>query len=116
MKKLLLIAPIVALAACGDANKKYDAAMDGCTRIETTAEHLVYKCPMTLEWVASVKASEPNGVFMAGSELNLTDLVVDAENVYVEVLPDSTTCPDGVEMRAMVATPSELNWAVISCK
>ena len=61
MKKLFLILPVVALAACGDNYSKYDSIFTGCERIETTKFHLVYKCPTNQEWVQQVKQLEPNG-------------------------------------------------------
>ena len=119
MKKLLLMLRIISLAACASEDyTKYDAIFEGCERIETTAEHLVYKCPVTQEWVAAVKAIEPNGKFFVRGNLNIAELYADTENVYSElVFNDEGNCAESYTIRTMVAEPTETaDWAVIGCR
>ena len=123
MKKLFLILPIVALAACGDDYSKYDSIFGGCERIETTEFHLVYKCPSDQEWAQQVKQMEPNGKFMAGGHYNLAEMYADTEHVYTEVaLDDKNFCKEDFTIRTMIAEPidgdegKDINWAYIGCK
>lgn len=120
MKKSLFILPLVsvALVACGKEEEKQPDMFATCEQIEVTDEHLVYKCPSTLEWIAAVKAVEPNGVFKTGGNLNLAELFADTENTYVEVaLNDAGKCAEDFTVRTMIAEPKEdAMWAVIGCK
>ena len=74
MKKLLLVLPVAALAACNQDYSKYDSIFGGCERIETTKYHLVYKCPADQEWAQKIKQLQPTGKFIAGGYLNLEEL------------------------------------------
>ena len=51
MKKVLTLASVLALAACGQDYGKYDSLFEGCERIETSEWHLIYKCPADQEWI-----------------------------------------------------------------
>lgn len=120
MKKTLLILPLVsvALVACGQDEEKTTSIFDGCEQIEVTNEHLVYKCPSSQEWIATVKAAEPNGQFKTAGNLNLAELFADTENTYVEVaLNDAGQCAENYTVRTMIAEPKEdAMWAVVGCK
>lgn len=121
MNKILSLLSVGALAlvACGQDYSKYDAILPGCERIETTKAHLVYKCPADQEWVAGVKAMEPNGKFRAGGQLNLAELYADTANVYVEIsLNDPDSCKEDFTVRTMIAEPVEGgdNWAFVGCR
>lgn len=118
MKKLLLILPVIALAACGDGNKKYDAIFTGCERIDTTKEHLVYKCPVDQIWVGRVKAMTPNVEFRTNGNLNLEELYADKEHAYLEVsLNEKNVCSEDYTIRVMTAEPKAgTKWAVMGCK
>ena len=119
MKKLFLVLPVVALAACKPDYSKYDSIFGGCERIETTEFHLIYKFPANLEWVQQVKQLEPNGKFIAGGHYNLAEMYADTEHVYTEVaLNDKNFCKEDFTIRTMIAEPIEGgdNWAFIGCK
>ncbi|MBR3511041.1 MAG: hypothetical protein IKN73_03190 [Alphaproteobacteria bacterium] len=123
MKKLFLILPVFALAACGQDYSKYDSIFGGCERIETTDFHLVYKCPAGQEWAQKVKQLKPNGKFRAGGHLNLSELYADKEHVYTEVsFDDPGTCKEDFTIRTMIAEPvdgdagKDINWAFIGCR
>ncbi len=114
MKKLLLILPVIALAACGQDYNKYDSIFEGCERIETTELHLVYKCPVD----EITKTFQPNGKFISNGNLNLEELYADTEHTYEEVALNDTCCCHGKDftIRTMVAKPvADENWAVIGC-
>ena len=83
MKKLLLILPVLALAACSSEQPK--TLVSGCEKIaanETVGE--VYKCPMSEE-LAAVQALEANSMFVSFEGLDAAAIAADAENVYVNV-------------------------------
>lgn len=123
MRKLFLtFGAIAALAACDNANaekKEYESIFTTCEAIETTAEHVVYKCPADLEWVANIKKTvEPNGMFITGGDLKLAELYADTAHNYVEVaLNNPGFCKEDYTIRTMVNEPtSETYWAVIGCR
>ena len=119
MKKLPLILPIIALAACNQDYSRYDSIFEGCERIETTEFHLVYKCPADQEWAQQVKQLQPNGKFRAGGYLNLAELYEDTDHVYSEVsFKDKGVCKEDFTIRTMIAKPVEGgdNWAFIGCR
>lgn len=118
MNKLSFILPVMALMACGSGYKEYDSVFVGCERIETTEEHLVYKCPADQEWVVAVKTLEPNAMFKTGGDLNLSELYVDKDYVYAEVaFNEPGVCKEDFIIRTMIAEPnSDTYWAFIGCK
>ena len=122
MKKLFLtFGAVAALAACDSSksSKEYEALFTSCEAIETTAEHVVYKCPVDLEWVATVKTTQtPNGGFISNGELNLMELYADTEHNYVEVsLNDAGTCKEDYTIRTMIKEPNDNTpWAFIGCR
>lgn len=119
MKKLLLVLPIIALAACDQDYSKYDSIFTDCERIETTKFHLVYKCPAEQEWAQKVKQLKPTGKFHAGGHLNLEELYADTAHVYTEVaLNDKNFCKENFTVRTMIAKPVQggANWAFIGCR
>ena len=119
MKKVLSLLSVgaLALAACGDGYKKYDDTLEGCKRIETTKEHLVYKCPVDQPWVEGAKGLVPNGTFAYAGEFNLAELYADTANVYIEVAFADKFCKHLVPVRLMIAEPTaDANWAFIGCK
>ncbi len=118
MKKLLLVLPVVALAACSEGYSKYDSMFGGCERIETSEIHLVYKCPADQEWAQEVKKLQPNGMFMTGGNLNLSEMYADKAHVYAEVVfNDPGMCKEDFTIRTMIAEPnSDTSWAFIGCK
>jgi len=119
MKKLLLVLPVCALAACNQDYSKYDSIFPGCERIETTEFHLVYKCPADQEWAQKVKQLKPTGKFRAGGYLNLAELYADKAHVYAEVsFNDKNFCKEDFTIRTMIAEPVEggANWAFIGCR
>ena len=117
MKKLLLILPIVTLAACADKYSKYDSILPWCQRVETSNEHLIYECPGDNEWARNMKQVQPTGKFKVPSNLNLPKLYAETGNLFVEIaFNDAGTCKEDFTLRTMVAAPGEDNWAVIGCR
>jgi len=114
MKKLFLILPLIALVGC---NNSYESMFANCEKIETTKEHLVYKCPASQEWVQKVKQLKPTGKFKTGGKLNLDELYADKAHVYAEVVfDDKNFCKENFTIRTMVANPNEDKWAFIGCR
>ncbi len=117
MKKLLLILPVMALAAC--SSEQPTTLVSGCEKITTDREGGdVYKCPMTEE-LAAIQAMEANAMFGgSGDTIDLKAIVADAENVYVNVF--GTCEQEGqVAYRVMVKNPKidgKTMWAVEVCK
>ena len=118
MKKLMFALPVLMCAACASDYKEFDNHFSGCERIETSAQHLIYKCPADQEWIVAVKAQEPNGMFKTGGGQNLDELYADTENVYVEVaFNDAGVCAEDYTIRTMIAAPvADKMWAFIGCK
>jgi len=122
MKKILALTSVLALAACGSAEKeiaKHDADFAGCERIATSAEHLVYKCPSDMEMFAEVKKQEANAAFLTWGEDEalIKEAAQDAQFTLVEVvLGNANDCKDNFHYRTMVKPISEEMWAVTSCK
>lgn len=87
MKKLLLILPVAALAAC---NQQPQTLVSGCEKIVANENGDVYKCPMSEE-LAAIQAMEANAVFEAVEGLDMATVAADAENVYVRV-SNATKC------------------------
>ena len=116
MKKLLLILPVMTLAAC---NQEPKTLVSGCEKLTTDREGGdVYKCPMTEE-LAAIQAMEANAMFGgSGDTIDLKAIVADAENVYVNVF--GTCEQEGqVAYRVMVKNPKidgKTMWAVEVCK
>ena len=86
MKKLLLVLPVIALAACNQQK----TLVSGCEKVVANENGDVYKCPMTEE-LAAIQAMEANAVFEAVEGLDMAAVVADAENVYVRV-SNTTQC------------------------
>ena len=87
MKKLFLILPVAALAAC---NQEPQTLVSGCEKIVASENGDVYKCPMTEE-LSAIQAMEANAVFEVVEGLDMAAVVADAENVYVRV-SNTTQC------------------------
>ena len=125
MKKVLTLASVLALAACGSSidTVEMDAHFAGCERVDTTKTHLVYKCPSSQEWIAEVKKQEPNALFQSGGSLIWDDVNADKENTYVEVVfgrfGKIDECAEDFHFRTMVKpfnTETRDLFAVVSCK
>ena len=122
MKKILALTSVLALAACGNSinTAEIDAHFAGCEKIDATESHLVYKCPSDQEWIAGVKAQEPNAKFLTwgDNESLIKEVAQDAQFTLVEVvLGDKEGCQENYHFRTMVKPISEEEmWAVISCK
>lgn len=81
MKKLLLVLPVVALAACSQEK----TLVSGCEKVTADVEGGdVYKCPMSEE-LAAIQAMEANAMFEAIEGFDMAAAVADTENVYVRV-------------------------------
>ena len=125
MKKLLLVLPVVALAACSSDIKDIENTMAqwACEQIAKTSTHIVYKCPSSLEWVKNVKTLEPTGKWVDWSgidETKVSEMAKDTEYTYVEVAFDqpgwNKTCEEDYTMRTMLKEPSEEDWAFVGCR
>jgi hypothetical protein len=122
MKKLLTLASVLALAACGQPLDvaQHDADFEGCERVDTTKIHLVYKCPASMERFAEIKTQEPTALFKMGGSLNWDEVNADTEHVYVEVVkPHSENCKENFHYRTMVKPFNQETqewYAVVSCK
>lgn len=123
MKKIFTILGALALiTVCNAANAidytEYDDILGGCERIETTNEHLVYKCPANQEWIANIKTQEPTGTFMTDGDLNMAELYADTEHAYVEIaLNTPGLCADDFTIRTMIREPNaDTEWAVVGCR
>ena len=122
MKKILVLTSVLALAACGSVSKEMDAHFAGCERIDTTKEHLVYKCPSSQEWIVNLKNTQkPNAQFKMGGNIIWEEVIADTENTYVEVvLGDSAGCKESFHLRTIIKpinpkNPEEM-YAFIGCK
>ena len=104
MKKLLLILPVVALAACGSEQK---TLVSGCEKIlsnEVAGD--VYKCPMS-EDLAAIQALEANAMFKTTDGLDVAAIAADTENVYINVFAEDKCPAEGqVWYRVMVKNPT----------
>jgi len=99
MKKLLLILPVVALAACSQEK----TLVSGCEKIVASENGDVYKCPMSEE-LAAIQAMEANAMFNTLDGLDVAAVAADAENVYVNIY--GTCEQEGqVAYRVMVKNP-----------
>lgn len=122
MKKILALTSVLALAACSNSidTAAMDAHFAGCERVDTTKTHLVYKCPSSQEWIASVKAQEPDAMFKEGGNLVWDDVNADTENTYVEVVAAKEgACAEDFHFRVMVKpvnTETKEMYAVVTCK
>jgi hypothetical protein len=124
MKKILALTSVLALAACGSSidTAEMDAHFAGCERIATSAEHLVYKCPSSQEWIAEVKKQEANAKFVTWGEDEalIKEAAQDAKFTLVEVVfgkyGKMDDCAENFHFRTMVKPISEEMWAVTSCK
>ena len=116
MKKLLLILPVMALAAC---NQEPQTLVSGCEKLTTDREGGdIYKCPMTEE-LAAIQAMEADVMFGgSGDTFDTKVIVADTENVYVNVFGDCET-EGQVAYRVAVKNPKidgKTMWAVEVCK
>lgn len=116
MKKLLLILPVAALAACGSSEK---TLVSGCEKLTADREGGdVYKCPMSEE-LAAIQAMEANAMFGgSGDTFDIAAAAADAENVYVNVFGQCET-EGQVAYRVMVKTPTidgQAMYAVEVCR
>lgn len=100
MKKLLLILPVVALAACSQEK----TLVSGCEKVVTSETGGdIYKCPMSEE-LAAIQAMEANAMFNTLEGLDAAAVAADAENVYVNIY--GTCEQEGqVAYRVMVKNP-----------
>ena len=116
MKKLLLVLPVVALAACSSEQPK--TLISGCEKVGSDEFSTTYKCPMSEE-LAAIQAMEANAMFKSGSE-DLAAIAADAENVYVNVATEDKCETEGqVAYRVMVKNPvldGQAMYAVAICK
>jgi hypothetical protein len=116
MKKLLLILPVVALAAC---NQEPKTLVSGCEKIGSDEMSTTYKCPMTEE-LAAIQAMEANAMFKSDSGIDVVAVAADAENVYVNVAVEDKCETEGqVAYRVMVKNPTidgKAMYAVAVCK
>ena len=104
MKKLLLILPVVALAACGHDANEY---ISGCEKVLDTSMGDVYKCPMT-EDLATIKSMEADCMFIGtqmGDKIDVITLASDTEYAYVNVYGDKCETEGQVSYRVIVNTP-----------
>jgi len=125
MKKILFFASLMVFVVCC-ANavtvEEHDADFVGCQRVDTTEEHLVYKCPSDMEWIVNLKNSgvEPSGLFYEGGNLNWEEINADIENTYIEVvLIDSNGCKEDFHYRTMIKPfniETKEPFAVSGCK
>ena len=121
MRNLFLILSIVLCAtACTKDYSEYDSLsmLTDCERIETSTEHLVYKCPANTPWIQSVKQVEANSAFKLVGNLNLTELYKDSEHTYIEIaFKDNDRCRESFSIRTMISNPDEgAPWAYVGCK
>lgn len=101
MKKVALLLPVIALAACGQEPK---TLISGCEKITTADEtSAYYKCPVTEELTA-IQTIEPNAMFNSVEGLNMEEILADAEHVYVNVYGTCET-EGQVQYRIMVKEP-----------
>ena len=115
MKKLLLILPVAALAACGQEQK---TLVSGCEKVVTSETGGdIYKCPMSEE-LAAVQAMEANVMFGSIEGLDVATVVSDTENAYVNVY-GKCEAEGQVAYRVMVKKPTidgKAMYAVEICK
>ena len=123
MKKIFVLVSVLALAACGLSKNEVaenDAlfAQYNCERIVKSASHLVYKCPVDLEWFATVKQNEPNALFMSGKGFDWDAVNSDTEHFLVEVVPGSEGCKENYHFRTMIRpiNNDKEYYAFIGCK
>ena len=115
MKKLILVLPVIALAACNQQK----TLVSGCEKITSDREGGdVFKCPMSEE-LAAIQAMEANAMFGGtGDTVDFAAITADAENVYVNVY--GTCEAEGqVAYRVMVKNPTldgQAMYAVEVCK
>ena len=81
MKKLVLILPVVALAACNQQK----TLVSGCEKIVTNElGGDIYKCPMTEE-LAAIQAMDANSMFGSIENFDIGNAIADTEHVYVNI-------------------------------
>ncbi len=113
MKKLLLILPVIALAACSQEK----TLVSGCEKVVASENGDVYKCPMTEE-LAAIQAMEANVMFNTLDGLDVAAVAADAENVYINIY-GSCEQEGQVAYRVMVKNPvfdGKAMYAVEVCK
>jgi len=122
MKKLLLILPFMALAACNQNTYVHDANeyVKDCEKIVTSEMGGdIYKCPMTEDLVA-VKAMEADSAFGLSADLDIATVAADAKNAYVNVFGGKCETEGQVSYRVIVNTPKTVNdetyYAVEVCR
>ena len=107
MKKLLLILPVVALAACNQEPVQPNEFVAGCeTVIQSKVGGSLYKCPKTEE-LAAIQAMEANTMFTSISEdeFDVEAVANDKEHVYVN-LTTFNNCEEGqLQYRVLVNNP-----------
>ena len=115
MKKLLLILPVVALAAC---NQQPKTLISGCENVGSDEFSTTYKCPVSEELVA-IQGAEANAMFKSGN-IDLNAAAADAEHIYVNVSAEDKCPAEGqVAYRVMVKNPvldGKAMYAVVICK
>lgn len=115
MKKLVLVLPVIALAACNQQK----TLVSGCEKVVASENGDVYKCPMTEE-LAAIQAMEANAKFDMVEGLDAAAVVADAENVYVQVSNRTQCDQEGqiaywVIVKNPVFEGNVMN-AVVTCK
>ena len=117
MKKLLLILPVMALAACGQEQK---TLVSGCEQIGADEYGAIYKCPITEELVAIQESKAPDAMFRSDCGVDIAEIAKDAEHIYVNLDKDGTCEGEGTVMyRVMVKNPTidgKAMYTVVTCR
>ncbi len=116
MKKLLLILPVVALAACSQEK----TLVSGCEQIGADEYGVIYKCPITEELVAIQESKAPDTMFRSDCGVNIAEIAQDTEHVYVNLDKDGKCYGEGTVMyRVMVKNPTidgKAMYTVVTCR
>jgi len=117
MKKLLLILPVLALAAC---NQEPQTLVSGCEQIGADEYGAIYKCPITEELVAIQESKAADTMFRSDCGVNIDEIAKDAEHIYVNLDKDGECLGEGSVMyRVMVKNPvvdGNTMYTVTTCK
>ena len=117
MKKLFLILPVMALAAC---NQEPQTLISGCEQIGADEYGAIYKCPITEELVAIQESKAPDAMFRSDCGVDVAEIAKDTEHVYVNLDKDGKCEGEGTVMyRVMVKNPTidgKAMYTVVTCK
>ena len=103
MKKLFLILPVIALAACSQEK----TLVSGCEKIGADEYGAIYKCPITEELVAIQESKAPDTMFRSDCGVNIAEIAQDTEHVYVNLDKDGECKGEGTVLyRIMVKNPT----------